>query len=366
MSKNYINQSTYLTGITPEMPEVFWHLNKIFKYQAFELYKDKESDDYFIPYMMNDALEYYLVLKEVHMTGNYLPDKKILSAQAVRNGERYVLIIRQEDGNICTLHFQEIEERAQCYQYHRIGHFWVKGQEQWRQLVYMIGTIYDKYEYFGERFCNEQELQILHLIQFAPFRQWSPMNETLEDSYPNAYEGLAVMEQLVLEAGDKSYHKLLWLYQKFPFRYVADLLGRHLLSSKRQKLYNLICEKVEMASMEYPERDYGVLRNSKIRGAREKVEENLLRKGYAGNYPVFRKGDVQILAMEEHPFTVMESEDFVFRIRLMVSEYRKSVGDAGEKDFGDRLKIERNAGFFSGKGRRGWIVDAEAFQLEKQ
>jgi len=62
----------------------------------------------------------------------------------------------------------------------------------------------------------------------------------------------------------------------------------------------------------------------------------------------------------------MESEDFVFRIRLMVSEYRKSVGDAGEKDFGDRQKIERNAGFFSGKGRRGWIVDAEAFQLEKQ
>lgn len=128
------------------MPQIFFRLAEIFKYQVFELCEDKNTGAYLIPYMMNDALEYYFVLKEAHILGEYLPDKEILSAQIVQDMKKYVLILRQDTDNICIVHFKIIEEYARCYQCHRIGHFWVQGQEQWRQLVYMIGTMYDKYE----------------------------------------------------------------------------------------------------------------------------------------------------------------------------------------------------------------------------
>lgn len=148
MTEKQIELQQYLEGLNEESPIAFFHLAEILKYQAFELCEQKGSPtlsaesgmhlpsgaaDYFIPYMMNDALEYYLILKKVRMTGTYLPDQDVISARIARDEKGYVLILRQEEESLCTLHFEEIDESAQCYQYHRIGHFWVKGQEQWRQ-----------------------------------------------------------------------------------------------------------------------------------------------------------------------------------------------------------------------------------------
>ena len=58
------------------------------------------------------------------------------------------------------------------------------------------------------------------------------------------------------------------------------------------------------------------------------------------------KGNRQVLVMEEHPFTIseLEYENYGFKIQYMISEV-------------DDVKNEYllNAGFFAGKGRRGWI-----------
>ena len=43
------------------------------------------------------------------------------------------------------------------YRYHEIGHFWRDGAEQWRQLVYMIGTIREKYRFLGEDVYKRQK-----------------------------------------------------------------------------------------------------------------------------------------------------------------------------------------------------------------
>lgn len=394
MTEKQIELQQYLEGLHQESPIAFFHLAEILKYQAFELCEQKEigtlsaesgsylasnAVDYFIPYMMNDALEYYLILKKTRMTGTYLPDRDVISAQIARHAKGYVLILRQAE-NLCTLHFEKIEERAQCYQYHRIGHFWVKGQEQWRQLVYIVGTIYDKYEYFGEQFCNQKELEILNLIRFAPFREWSPIRESLEEQYPNADEGLEVMRDFAVAAGDKSYLRFLWLYRYFPFRCMTYFLSRQLLSPKRQKLYNLIYQKIEAASEAYPERDYGSVLQAEIEKARRNVSEILTVEGYIGKYPYYRKEEIQIIATEEHPFTILEQEDFKFRIQLMLSENKqpkykrwkhnrsmeeRTVVHTGEcEDERSTTCInewmeERNAGFFKGKGRNGWIVSLE-------
>ena len=79
------------------------------------------------------------------------------------------MVVKQGEDNVFTLWFEEITEQLACYQYHEIGHFWVQGMEQWRQLVYMIGTIYDKYEYLGEEVCTEKELELIPLMGVRSF-----------------------------------------------------------------------------------------------------------------------------------------------------------------------------------------------------
>lgn len=317
MREKYIELVPYQEELWEDMPAPFFHLAEILKCGAFELCQADEK--FLIPYMMNDALEYYLILEEASMTGEYLPETEIISAALSQNGEKYLLILRQEGGGVCTLHFSGIKESAQCYQYHRIGHFWVKGREQWRQLVYQIGTIYDKYEYFGERFCNQLERQLRELIRFAPFRFWSPVHESLKDRYPDSAEAAALMKELCREAGDFSYLCLTTVYQVLKFPFLERLLAEELTASRHKNLYRLIRSRVDEASLGYPERDYGVQMNGMIERERCAFETRMHGDGFCGKYPVFYKENREFAAMEEHPFTTleMEWEDFGFRIRLM-------------------------------------------------
>lgn len=340
------SERQYFSGDIEGLPKAFGRLMETFEYQVFELCKGISEMEYYVPYMMNDALEYYLILKNCRMVGEFLLEKGLeTSASLARNDAGYVLSIRQGSENALTLYFDDMEESIHCYQYHQIGHFWVEGQEQWRQLVYMIGTIYDKYEYLGEKVLNRKEKELLRLMEFAPFREWSPINESLEDRYPATYEGIERMMALAKEAGDNSYARLLSIYRKHPSKRMEHFLSRRLLAPGREKLYVLIWQKLKAASEEYDERDYGSGLNEEIKTKRGVVDARLQGKGYSGKYPEYRKGNVQIIVTEEHPFTIMESEDFVFRTQFMVSKCRKPV-EGG-----------RNSGFFKGYGRKGKVTD---------
>ena len=59
-----------LFGVTPEMEEGFQKLKEIFDKEVFEFYIHQGQG--YIPYMMNDALECYLVLTQCRCTGEYL------------------------------------------------------------------------------------------------------------------------------------------------------------------------------------------------------------------------------------------------------------------------------------------------------
>lgn len=336
----------FLFGLEHDMQTEFFLLAEIIKYQVFELCVGKDEGsigNFYIPYMMNDAIECYLVLENAEMTGEYLEDiESEIQAQLIVEDHRYALIIHQGPKNVFTLWFQNIHQVRKCYQYHQIGHFWVKGQEQWRRLVYIVGTIYDKYEYLGAEVCNEKEMELLPLMEFAPFRSWSPIKESLNDKYPATYKGIDCMEKLAIEAGDRNYQKLLKIYRKVPIRWIEDLLSRRLKHSKREKLYQLITKKVEQASQSYPKRDYGQKMNQWIQKKRQEVDQKLKAKGFQGIYPMYHKDSITIQAVEEHPFTILESDDFQFQIQLMISECRHE--NSG-----------KNSGFFEGKGRKGWI-----------
>ena len=312
---------------------------------VFELcgpFEENGRTDYYVPYMMNDAVEDYLILKNCRIVGEYLAETELpQEAQLAENENGYVLAVRQGDENAFTLYFEEIEEKVQCYQYHEIGHFWVEGQEQWRQLVYMVGTIHDKYTFLGECLCNEQELELLHLVEFAPFRSWSPIHESLDDMYEDTEEGLEAMERFAEIVGDRGYLKWIKMYRRFPW--LSSVLADQLLNPKREALYRVIFDKVCEASAHYQKRTYGEQIDVELAGIREKVNFELKSQGFTGIYPEYEKGTTKIFVTEEHPFTIMEWDHYKFKIQFMVSECKKPI------------KNKRNSGFFQGRGRKGWI-----------
>lgn len=237
----------------------------------------------------------------------------------------HALIFRYANDEILTIWFSDCSQVCQFYQYHRIGHFWTKGQEHWRRLVYIIGTLHEKYTYLGEAACNPEELQLLPLIEFAPFRYWSPIHESLDEYYCNSEEGIFCMYELATKANDTAYARMVRFYQMLPAKlqsakWIQHFLAQKLASGKHEALYKLICEKINAASESYAVRDYGPEMNHKIEKIRTQFSEKLYADGFTGKYPYFQKGTIHLIAMEEHPFTILESDTFTFKIRGIITD----------------------------------------------
>ena len=90
---------------------------------------------------------------------------------------------------------------------------------------------------------------------------------------------------------------------------------------------------------------------NEIEKERARIQEELHCRGFQGEYPRFGKKGMEVLAVEEHPFTLgfMEWEKFDFRIRLMISK----------DSSGKKRNLGVNGGFFKGKGREGQIENAD-------
>lgn len=222
-----------------------------------------------------------------------------------------------------TLWYSKCISICQFYQYHRIGHFWTNGNEHWRRLVYIIGTIHEKYTFLGDTSCNATEKEILPLIEFAPFRYWSPLHESLDDYYQNSENGITCMKQLAIDAKDYSLVCMIQLYQSLPqfiqrSKWLNTFLANKLASPRHNTLYECICRKIIAASEVYRIRDYGKELNANIEKIRTRFSEKLYADGYIGQYPYFKKGTADLIAIEEHPFTILESNTFEFRIRGMI------------------------------------------------
>ena len=131
------------------------------------------------------------------------------------------------------------------------------------------------------------------------------------------------MRNLVMQAGDKDYLKWIDKYEKHSTKRMEMTLAKKLQDPKRQDLYELICEKVCNASDPYPARNYGERIDQKIQRYREQVDKKLKEQGFTGTYPQYESEHLSVCVTEEHPFTILESKDFKFKIQLMISECRE-------------------------------------------
>lgn len=352
--KDYNELKSILPGLQEDMPRPFYMIGELLDYGSFELcIQEKDGrKEYIIPYIMNDAVECYLSMKDASWRGDYQPEREVTEVELLVPQEdgRYGLIVHQGYDNVVTLWFETLVMHAACYRYHEIGHFWVKGQEQWRQLVYMVGTMADKYRYMGSEYCNETEIVLQGLIYFPPFRRWSPVvDDLMADHFPLRKEGVETALRLAKEVGDTEFISMVQQYTDNATEKMEVNVSRQLLSPKREALYQHIYELVQKASNPYPPRDYGETKNLEIRQKRRQVEKELHSCGYVGHYPEYHKKNTHVLVTEEQPFTMLEWDDFHFRQQLMVSKSRgKRQG--------------RNAGFFRGFGRSGKIVNWEQWR----
>lgn len=291
---------------------------------ALELvYNDKEKL-MSIPYMMNDGVECYILLYDCNVMGEWIDGYKgLVSHSLSENNGRKCLILRQGDKNTISIWFSDAKKFVDLYQYHRIGHFWIKGQEGWRRLVYIIGIMLEKKRHVGEEYCTKEENKLAQLIEFEPFRYWTPINPSMDEYCLGTDEGIKCFKEIVAKIDDKSLGRMVKWYEK---DYYADRLTEYKIKkaakklAKSEKLYNYLNEEIDKASLLYPVREYSKEENDIMNKKRKEIVLDFEKMGYKGKYPTMNKGKRKVTFYEEHPFIMdkLEYEDFTFGIKAVL------------------------------------------------
>lgn len=313
--------------------EVSELLESLLDLEAFEIvfYEEESGTSVQIPYMMNDAVEFYLQLEECVIRGEWNGDEDNLEDYSfVANGDRDGLVLRQESGNTMTIWYSRIKKVAECYQYHRIGHAWRKepGEESIRRLVNILCVLHDKYTYLGDDYSNEGEKELYALAEFGPLRYYTPINDSIMQWYPETPDGSEAMIRLAEKAGDtrliaslRKYQDLVYSGKKYDRK--VRPLAEELLKEEHKAVIALLEEEINQASLQWKMRDYGEENNRQIEDSRQAMVEKFRGLGYEGEYPVMsrrNKGGVVVKTVqfvEEHPFTTLEYEDYDFKIHVI-------------------------------------------------
>ncbi len=298
------------------------------------------GEDLFIPYMMNDALECYYVLKNCRTPEGFTQDwlSGLADAEVNTSYGGGMLHLTHDDGSVVTLRYDRADYVMKCYRYHRIWHFWMPDHAVLRQLTYWVQTMADKWTYLGDEAVNEAENSLLRLAYFGPLRYYRPFRENLSGKYPDYIDGSEAMEEYAKEAGDaafeaevRQYRELLETLEQRQYpdpllslkiRAASRKLSSLLCKEERLPLIRLLQEKVREASEAWPEREYDPAAAAGMEKARREFSEIMRLRGCSGSYPLFEEDGKKLLATEELPFTIpeLDYEDYEFRIQLVYPE----------------------------------------------
>ena len=292
--------------------EVLEKLAQLLEQDQFELIFTEQ--DIRLVYLMNDAVESFLVFQNVRMTGEYKDDYEgELDATLEKQGQKFVLIVHQGD-TVVTLFFENLIQENHFYEYGTIAHFWVKKYEYLRQLEYRLAILRDKYDYLGEKSCNEKEKQLAQLVDFPPLNYCCypavPAKYIVprENPWEPSEDALMVMEELAERAGDRFLKIVLKLYRKYPIPFLAKRIGNMLHRNRHSKVVDLIDREIQEASKKYPCRYFGRDIELKVHQTMNAVKERqnqLKEKGH------------QSVILREEPFTIAQ-DSIAYKIYLMI------------------------------------------------
>lgn len=273
----------------------------------------KEIEALRLVYLMNDAVESFLVFHQVTMTGSYQKDYEgELDASLQKNNDGYVLSVWQGEC-VVTLFFKSLELEVHLYEYSGIGHFWMKGDEDLRVLEYQIAILRDKYHYLGEQYCTENERKLAQLADFPPLNScfYPAVPEKYrvgnEDPHNVTVQSIQVIEEFATQAHDTELIQLLRLYSGFQTPAIAKQIARLLRKRKHAKTTQLISECLQKENKRYPRRSFSK--------KAEKTFNQLLRKAEAKKLELKKKG-IRAEVYREEPFTIAQ-DDLGFHVYLL-------------------------------------------------
>ena len=295
-------------------------LEELLEQDQFELLipKDGMSGELRLVYLMNDAVESFLVFKNARMTGAYLEDYEgELTYSISKDGRGYALVVWQGEHAV-TILFEMLELEVHLYDYGEIAHFWVPKYEYLRQLEYRIAILRDKYEYLGPEYCTPEEQKLAHLAYFPPLNYccYPAVPEKyivpIEDPWNPSEQALNVMEELAEKAGNRKLGRMLLLYRRFPYPLLAKRIATMLHRTSCMNVVDLLDRCLRETVKKYPRRSFGKQADrefERLLSLAEKKKEELEKQGI--------RADV----LREEPFTTAQ-DNLEVHVYLMIWETR--------------------------------------------
>lgn len=344
----------------------FKKLNQLLEQDQFEWLPDGR-----VVYIMNDAVESFLVFENARMTGNFDTEYdgplsarleeldvepgeteagetgigETNSGETVTVGTEYLLVVRQGQSNTFTVRFTDLKLEVHLYNYGEIGHFWVDGQEDIRQLEYRLAIMKDKIRYLGNEYANAEEMKLVRLAEFPPIMTYYavPLKyiDVPKEPWNVTSEAIREMKLLAAEAHDESLARLLAVYQRCNQKvsrkhgqqhsatWTEKMIGRYIAKALTHKehvaVLELLAEKIKHATTDYPDRTFGepfdeeyqaLWNNAKNRAAEMKAQGQ------------------QVTALREEPF-VEAPDDLSYKVYLM------KVDTSGKKKVVEVEKVQK-------------------------
>ena len=299
--------------------DTFVMLEELLEQDQFELLPAKEGDtERRLVYLMNDAVESFLVFRGAALTGHYREDYEgALTWSMSRDAARYVLVVRQGD-NAVTLLFENLDLEVHLYNYGEIAHFWVPGYEYLRQLEYRIAILRDKCEYLGPEYCTPKERRLAHLAYFPPLNYCcypavpAKYIVPIPDPWNPSEEALNVMEELARECGNKKLGWRLKFYRRHPWPLLAKRIAAMLHRTECEEVVDLLSRRLREAVQDYPRRSFGKATDNAIKRLEQQAEER--------RQELARQG-IRAEVLREEPFTIAQ-DNLEFHVYLMIWETR--------------------------------------------
>lgn len=302
-------------------------LRRLVEVDALEAVRDPNRvNRYYIPYMMSDGVEDYLILDmdPARYTGedadrlkeDLLVWSDICPADSLGGCQK---IQGADEGAGTDLEAAIAQARESCsyYQYHRMGHYWVSGQEHLRRLVYQLGIIHEKMTYLGREAINEREAGLVELAEFGPLRHFSPVHENPVEWHVSSLGGTRAMQKLAADSRDERLGWLLSSFEKLPSKELREYLIAYLASDRGFAFCQELQSQIELASRPYASRHFSNRIETWAQKERRRIDISLREEGLVGRFPHYKSkdGERRIVITEEMPFAMglLDDKDMAYR-----------------------------------------------------
>ena len=283
-----------------ELSDVFYRLEELLEQDQFELIfpEDKHKNtfpkqqDISLVYLMNDAVESFLVFHNATMTGEYQKEYEgEILAVLDKKEEQYVLVVHQGD-SVVTLFFDTLLQKNNLYNYGDVGHFWVKGYEYLRVLEYRLAILRDKCDYLDESCSTPEERKLASLVEFPPLNYccYPAVPEKYivprENPWQPTEKAINLMLEIAKEAEDKTFIRLLSYYKKNSSTMMSRWIAYMLHRKKHIKIISILTKRLQKAASIYPNRSFGTKNDIKIQKILQKAEKRKQELKEAGITPI--------------------------------------------------------------------------------